>query len=242
MEKSEIFTQELKDAAKKLSLPLTEEQISLFGGFYALLIAANRRVNLTAITEPKEAAIKHIIDSLLPCDEEFFPRGARVIDIGTGAGFPGLPLKIYRPDLKITLLDSLNKRVNFLKDTVKSLNLENTACVKGRAEDMAQVTDYREKYGVAVSRAVAPLNVLLEYALPFVATGGVFLALKGKSVDDEIAASDKALKILGGEIFATRRFSLPEESGERSVVIVKKTALTPEKYPRRAGTPTANPL
>lgn len=173
------FRDYLQEAAEAYGLCLTERMVEQFTLYYELLLEWNEKINLTAITEPKEVAIKHMIDSLSCLDEKVFPDGASVIDVGTGAGFPGIPLKIFRPDLKLTLLDSLNKRIKFLQEVVDRLELSEVQCIHARAEEGARNKALREKFDVAVSRAVARLQVLAEYCIPFVRVGGYFVALKG---------------------------------------------------------------
>lgn len=210
--------------------------------YYRLLMEWNEKMNLTAITDPREVAVKHMIDSLSVLDEEHFPENASIIDVGTGAGFPGIPLKIYRPDLRLTLLDSLNKRISFLQAVVDTLQLDQTLCVHGRAEEAARNREHREKYDVSVSRAVAKLSVLSEYCLPFVKKGGFFLALKGMKYQEEMKEAEKAVKILGGGEMASRPVHLPGLEDKRAIISIRKILQTPKAYPRKAGTPERNPI
>ena len=189
-----MFKQELRQAAESYGLPLTEEQLSRFERYYELLIEWNQKMNLTAITEPREVAVKHMVDSLSAYDPALFNGTVSIIDVGTGAGFPGLPLKIFCPDAKLTLMDSLNKRVNFLQTVVDELGLEGVSCVHARAEEGARMKQYREQFDLAVSRAVARLPILCEYCLPFVKRGGHFLALKGRAYAEEVEEAAKAIK------------------------------------------------
>ncbi|MBE6798499.1 MAG: 16S rRNA (guanine(527)-N(7))-methyltransferase RsmG [Ruminococcaceae bacterium] len=204
-----------------------------------LLLEWNEKINLTAITEPEEIAVKHFLDCLMFFKYVNVPEGASVIDIGTGAGFPGVVLKIARPDIKLTLLDSLQKRVNFLRTLCDELGLEDVETVHSRAEDGARIL--REKYDFAVARAVANLPVLSEYCIPYVKVGGSFVALKGASAASEAEAADKAIKALGGKLEAVDRFSLLD-SGERGIITVKKISQTPPKYPRNPGKISKQPL
>lgn len=236
------FTDELKTAAAEYGLNLTESQISGFNRYYELLVEWNKKINLTAITEPKDVAIKHMIDSLSCYRDELFYENASLIDVGTGAGFPGLPLKIFCPSLKLTLLDSLNKRVKFLQLVVDELGFKDVEVIHARSEEAARNRNYREKFDIATARAVARLPIICEYCLPFVKTGGVFIALKGRQYEDETEEARKAIKILGGEIERTVPIKLPEIDDKRAVIYIKKIKSTPKAYPRKAGTPERNPI
>ncbi len=207
-----------------------------------LLLEWNQKMNLTAITAPQEVAVKHMIDSLSCYRADIFTDGASVVDVGTGAGFPGIPLKIYRPAIQLTLLDSLNKRLNFLQTVVDSLGLDGVALVHARAEEAGQNKLYREKYQVAVSRAVARLNILCELCLPLVKTGGWFVALKGAQYEEEAREAAAALTALGGSIELVQPVSLPGLADKRAVIYIRKVAATPPGYPRKAGTPEKKPL
>lgn len=220
------------------NLPLTEKQVEQFDKYYNFLIEENEKFNLTAITEKKEVALKHFVDSVLPFAQ--LPKGAKVIDVGTGGGFPGVPLKIMREDIEITLLDSLQKRVKFLEEVKKLLGLEKTTCVHARAEDYAK--EHREKFDVALSRAVASLPTLAEYLLPFVKVGGRAIMYKGLSADEEIAIGTKAVKTFGGRIEKTLDFTLKEVESRRKIVIITKTNKTPPKYPRGKNLPKTKPI
>jgi len=236
------FREALTEAAAAYGINLSQDQHADFEKYYNLLIAWNEKINLTAITQPDEVAVKHMIDSLTCLDNAYFPSGCTVIDVGTGAGFPGLPLKIFRPDIKLTLLDSLNKRLNFLQEVVDQLDLNEVKLIHSRAEDGGRAGALREKHHVAVSRAVARLNVLCEYCLPFVEVGGAFVALKGAKFALEVDDAKKAVKILGGEIAAVKEVKLPGLEDARAVVYIKKVANTPSQYPRRSGLPEKKPL
>ncbi|MBR4151909.1 MAG: 16S rRNA (guanine(527)-N(7))-methyltransferase RsmG [Selenomonadaceae bacterium] len=212
---------------------LDAAQISLCEKFYELVIEQNRVMNLTAITEPHEFAIKHIIDSLSAWDEKIFQGVETLADIGTGAGFPAIPLKIFKPHLKLCLIDSLNKRTEFLKKVVAELELADVEIFHGRAEELAKQKNFREKFDVVTSRAVARLNILAEYCLPFVKVGGKFVAWKAKNFREELDEAQTAIKILGGGEILIREMKLPTLDDSRAVIYVDKKKSTPEKYPRR---------
>ena len=236
------FKEELCHAAGIYGISLKDEQVEQFQCYYELLLDWNQRMNLTAITEPHEVAVKHMIDSLSAYDEKIFKENSSLADIGTGAGFPGIPLKIFRPDLKLTLLDSLNKRVHFLQTVVDELGLDEVRCIHARAEEAARQKGLREHFDIVASRAVARLSVLAEYCLPFVRQGGFFLALKGMKYAEEMQEAGKAIYILGGGRMVSRSVHLPELEDIRSVICVRKEKKTPGLYPRKPGTPEKNPL
>lgn len=237
-----VLISTLKQAAQEIGLNLTDKQLDLFQRYYDLLLEWNEKINLTAITEPREVAIKHFIDSLSCLSVLDIPVGASVVDIGTGAGFPGIPLKIYRPDLKITLMDSLNKRINFLNLTIDTLGLSDIQAVHARAEDFGQNPIYREKFDFAISRAVARLVVLVEYCLPPVKVNGYFISQKGPDMQDEATEAGKAIKTLGGHLQKLENLYLPILKDGRSIIVIKKDNTTPKAYPRKAGTPSKKPL
>ena len=224
------------------NLGLDEKQLEQFKIFYKRVIEWNKKINLTAITDEKEFAIKHIIDSLSVWDEKIFHNTKKIIDVGTGAGFPGIPLKIFKPELEIVLLDSLSKRIEFLKKVVAELNLQGVICLHGRAEDIARQENFRESFDLATSRAVARLNTLSEYCLPFVRVGGKFAAMKGRKFQEEISEAEKAVKILGGGKINFAEKKLPNLSDVRAVIYIDKIKSTPKNFPRKAGTPAKNPL
>lgn len=234
------FKKEMNINLMALNLKLDDSQIKNFYDFMNLLIEKNKIMNLTGITEPKEVILKHFIDSLTVL--KYINENDNIIDVGTGAGFPGIPLKIAENSLEITLLDSLNKRINFLNEVIEKINLNKVKTIHGRAEDFGQDFKYREKYDVAVSRAVAPLNVLLEYMLPFVKVGGKCICMKGSNCDEEIENSRKAIEILGGKIEKIKKFNLPNSDNNRTIFIIKKVQKMSRQYPRKAGIPTKNPL
>ncbi len=225
-----------------ISVKLNEKQESQFKRFYEILIEWNKVMNLTAITEYDEVLEKHFIDSLSVEKAIDLNKVKTVIDIGTGAGFPGIPLKIAYPNLEITLLDSLNKRVKFLNTVIDELELKKITAIHGRAEDFAKQQQYREKYDLCVSRAVANLATLSEYSLPYVKIGGKFISYKSGSIDEELIKSENAIKILGGNIENVIKFQLPGTDIGRSFVIVRKERPTAKKYPRKAGLPSKEPL
>ena len=231
-----IFTKYLSD----LKIELCDKRIEKFYTYMNMLIEWNEKMNLTAIVEPKEIIVKHFIDSLTI--EKYLKTGNEVIDVGTGAGFPGIPVSIVRSDCNITLMDSLNKRINFLNEVVKECDIINVECIHSRAEELSQNKNHREKYDIVTSRAVASLNVLLEYMLPFVKVGGYAICMKGSNIEDEISNSSNALKILGGEIVEINSFNLADTDNGRNIIVVKKVKNTPAKYPRKAGTPSKEPL
>lgn len=236
------FQELVANAAAEYGLQLTNGQIAAMDTYYRLLLEWNEKMNLTAITEPHEVAVKHMIDSLSCYREEIFTAAARIVDVGTGAGFPGIPLKIFQPELELILMDSLNKRLNFLREVAGNLGLQGVAFVHARAEEAGKNKQHRESYDIAVSRAVARLNVLCELCLPLVKVGGWFIALKGAQYEDEVHEAAQALTILGGKVADIRPVSLPGLADKRAVIYIKKVAATPPLYPRKAGTPEKKPL
>lgn len=219
---------------------LSDEKIEKFNNYMNLTLEWNEKINLTAITDKEEFVLKHFIDSLTAKD--CINDNCSVIDVGTGAGFPGIPLKIYNDTLKVTLLDSLNKRINFLNEVIKSLDLKDIKTIHSRAEDAAHMKEYREKYDVSISRAVAQLNVLVEYLLPFVKVGGRCICMKGSNAEEEIKNAKNAIKELGGEIEEVKKFNLPGTDMERNIIVIKKINNCKNKYPRKAGTPLKEPI
>lgn len=231
----------LKQATNGYAVSLTADRLKQFDTYYHLLTEWNQKINLTAITDPEGVAVKHFADSLAFFNYCDIPEGGSVIDIGTGAGFPGIVLKIVRPDIQLTLLDSLKKRFLFLEDLLNQLGLEATF-LQGRAEEYGQDLTHRECYDVAVSRAVAQLNTLSEYCLPFVRLSGSFVAFKGGNSEEEIRSAKHAIQVLGGKQTAIHSFSLPMNGGSRSLVEIEKMQPTPDKYPRNNGRIKAKPL
>lgn len=221
-------------------LSFTEQQLEQFDKYYELLVETNKVMNLTAITEPDEVAVKHMIDSLLAYEPEM--AGKTLADVGTGAGFPGVPLKIYCPQLKVTLIDSLGKRLKFLQTVIDQLGLKGICCEHLRAEDAGRNKQHREKYDLVTARAVARLSVLSEYCLPLAKKGGMFIALKGSRFAEEIAEGEAAVKLLGGKIISQEQVKLPGLDDGRAIVKITKVKNTPAQYPRKAGTPEKQPL
>lgn len=235
---SEIFDNKLNE----LGINLTDKQKQQFDKFYELLVEWNKVMNLTGITEYEEVNEKHFVDSLSLVKAIDINKVETLIDIGTGAGFPGIPLKIAFPHLKVVLLDSLNKRINFLNTVIDELGLVDIKTIHGRAEDYAKQVDYREKFDICVSRAVANLSTLSEYCIPYVSLGGMFVPYKSGDIDGEVQQSKKAIHILGGKLDDIVKFQLPGTEIGRSFVKIKKVQNTTKKYPRKAGLPTKEPL
>ncbi len=217
------------------------EKKAEFELYEKLLLEWNQKINLTAITEHKDIETKHFLDSLTPLEYRDF-KNKYVIDVGTGAGFPGLPLKIAVPEMRLCLMDSLNKRINFLNEVTNALALKDVECVHSRAEDGSRDKKYRERFDIAISRAVAALNALVEYDLPFVKVGGEMIALKGPSAYDEIKAAEKAVKTLGGEISDVKETALPGTELKHNIVFIKKIKATPAVYPRKATKISKSPI
>lgn len=224
----------------RVSVDISEIQAEQFYDYYELLVERNKVMNLTAITDFKEVVKKHFADSLTLLRIHNMDEVRNMIDVGTGAGFPGIPLKIVCPDVKLTLLDSLGKRVKFLEDVAEKLDLRGVECVHSRTEDLAGNSYYREQYDLVTARAVAAMNVLSEYCLPYVKIGGVFAAYKSGTIEEELAAAERAISVLGGKVRATEKFQLDDMG--RSIVLIEKTRKTPKSYPRKAGTPSRSPI
>jgi len=229
----------LVEGAEKFGVTLDEGQVGTFFRYAGLLKEWNEKINLTSIEEDRDIVIKHFIDSLsiMP----YLKPSGSLIDVGTGAGFPGIPVKIASNKVDVVLLDSLEKRINFLNTVISATGITGIKAVHGRAEDFGKIDVYRERFDISVARAVASLPILLEYCLPFVKVGGIFIAMKGSNAE-EIGNSKKALDILGGEIEKVEQFSLPFDDIRRSIIIIKKLRHTPTKYPRKAGKPSKEPL
>ena len=241
---TEMFEKLMNEGLEGLSLTLSEKKKEQFYQYYEMLIEWNKVMNLTAITELDEVVTKHFVDSLLLIKviPNLETETYTCIDVGTGAGFPGIPLKIAFPNLKITLLDSLNKRVGFLNEVIKTLGLENIQAVHGRAEDYGRDAKYREQFDLCVSRAVANMSTLSEYCIPFVKTGGFFVPYKSGKVEEELKQATSAVKKLGGEMGEVITHILPGTDVERTFIPVKKIAVTAKKFPRKAGLPSKEPL
>ena len=228
----------------KHNIDLTEKQKKQFQLYFEDLIETNKHVNLTRITEEKDVYLKHFYDSITPLFEfgDVFKENMTLCDVGAGAGFPSIPIKIIMPSLKITIVDSLAKRLTFLKGLVEKLGLSDVELVHGRAEDVGQNSKYREKFDLVTARAVANMTVLSEYCLPLVKKDGYFIALKGPKAEDELKTGQKALSVLGGKLIKDKELTLPNSDEERTLVLIKKIKNTPKKYPRQAGTPRKTPI
>lgn len=236
----EEFSKLISSYEKEISIEFSNIQIERFYKYMNLLIEWNEKINLTAITEPKEIIIKHFIDSLTVLKD--IKGKNTLVDVGTGAGFPGIPLKIMDEEIKITLLDSLNKRINFLNEVINQLDLKNIETIHSRVEEAGKNKKYRERFDIATARAVANLATLSEYMLPLVKVGGKSICMKGSEVSEELQNSKKAISILGGEIENIDNFQLPKSDMMRNIVIIKKVKNTPNKYPRKPGTPSKEPI
>lgn len=235
-------TVQFENDLAELGVVLSGQQCQQFLQYYELLTEWNEKMNLTAITDFDEVMKKHFVDSVSLIKAYDVHRKVSVIDVGTGAGFPGLALKIAYPDLQVTLLDSLNKRIQFLDFVIESLGLSGVKTIHGRAEDFAKPDKLREKFDLCVSRAVANLSILSEYCLPFVRKGGIFAAYKSEKISEEIKSAEKAIAILGGSLKEQIEFTLPHSDIYRNIVIIEKKKETPGKYPRKAGLPSKEPL
>lgn len=234
------FEQEIFNLAEKIGIQLKSKEIELFCSYMKNLLEWNTKINLTAITEQKEIILKHFIDSLTI--HSYIEEKNTIMDVGTGAGFPGIPIKIIKKDCNITLLDSLNKRIMFLRDSIDKLGLEHIEAVHARAEEVGREVKYREKYDIVVSRAVAPLNILVEYLIPFVKVGGKVICMKGPKIEEELKQAQKAINQLGGTIDKIDNLKLPDTEIERNIILIKKWKNTPKEYPRKAGIPSKNPI
>ena len=238
------FAQWMEEECSQIGVTLSEKQMEQFFQYYEMLIQWNEVMNLTAITEMDQVVTKHFVDSmsLVKAVSELGSKEIRIMDLGTGAGFPGIPLKIAFPNLKLTLLDSLNKRVKFLNEVIGTLGLEKVEAVHGRAEDFGRNPEYRGQFDLCVSRAVANLATLSEYCMPFVKVGGAFIPYKSGKVEEELNQARGAVKLLGGKIENSVSFELPKTEGERTLVVIRKVESTAKKYPRKAGMPGKEPL
>ena len=236
----EDFINDLIGLANQIDVKIEQEEAEKFYNYMNLLLEWNNKINLTAIVEPKEIILKHFIDSITI--NNTIKESTDILDIGTGAGFPGIPLKMINPNKKFTLVDSLNKRIIFLNEVCDSLKLKSIQCLHGRAEELAMNKLYRQKYDAVTSRAVARLAILLEYMLPFVKVGGKCICMKGPNVEEELKEASKAIELLGGKLDRVENIVLPNSDIERNIVIVQKIKDTPDKYPRKAGVPAKQPI
>ncbi|SHI45253.1 16S rRNA (guanine(527)-N(7))-methyltransferase RsmG [Parasporobacterium paucivorans] len=234
--------QDFANRLEKMNVSLSDSQMEQFVKYYELLIEKNKVMNLTSITDFDEVILKHFVDSL-SCVKAVNMNGVKsVIDVGTGAGFPGIPIKIVFPQISVTLMDSLSKRVGFLTEVIEALDLRDISAVHGRAEEMGQDPQYRERYDMCVSRAVSNLAVLSEYCLPFVEENGVFVSYKAGEIQDEVKGAEHPIALLGGRVESITSFDLPDSEIKRTLLVIKKTGKTPEKYPRKPGMPAKKPL
>ena len=234
------FNEKFLEKLNKIQLNVNDEVLNKFWVYMTNLLEWNEKINLTAITDEDDIILKHFIDSLTIL--EYIPEKSNVIDVGTGAGFPGIPLKIVREDINMTLMDSLNKRITFLNEIINKLGLKKINAIHSRAEELAKMPEHREKYDIAVSRAVANLSTLSEYMIPFVKVGGKCICMKGSNIEEELETAKNAIKELGGEIEKVINFKLPDSDNERNIIIIKKVRNTKSKYPRKAGMPSKEPL
>lgn len=234
----------LKELALKLNIELTDEQIDQFQKYYEMLVETNKVMNLTAITELDEVIVKHFLDSIALAGvyEEIKNENIHILDLGTGAGFPGIPLKIAFPNLKITLMDSLNKRVKFLQTVIDELKLSDIEAIHGRAEEMARKVEHRQQYDLCVSRAVANLATLNEYCLPFIKVGGKFISYKASDIEEELEEGKNAIHVLGGKLTVVKKLELPDSDIVRAFIFIDKVKDTPKAYPRKAGTASKEPI
>lgn len=232
----------LKSGLEKYNIEATDNIIDQFVKYREILVEYNKVMNLTAITEERDVFIKHFLDSAAVFETDYIKDNIKVIDVGTGAGFPGIPFKICKPSIELTLLDSLNKRINFLKEVCQSIGFDDVEYVHARAEDAGQNKEYREKFDIATARAVANLPVLLELCMPFVKKGGLFICLKGPNAKKEIEDAKNAMKILNVNLLEVINVELPDQELKHNILVFKKMENTSKKYPRKAGTPNKNPL
>jgi 16S rRNA (guanine527-N7)-methyltransferase len=234
------FKLSLKKYSKEMNIQLNDNQAEKLYKFKNILIEWNEKMNLTSITEDEEVIIKHFVDSLTI--EKYINKDMYLVDVGTGAGFPAIPIKIVRDDIKIILLDSLNKRITFLNNVIEELDLKNIETIHSRAEEFGRNSKYREKFDIVTSRAVANLATLSEYTIPLVKKDGKCIYMKGSNIEEELSNSKKAIKTLGAKIENIEELELPNNSGKRNIVILNKVNNTPNKYPRKAGIPAKQPL
>lgn len=226
--------------SKQMNIMFSDKQINQFYKYMNLLIKWNEKINLTAITEPKDIILKHFIDSLTV--DKYIKNEELLVDVGTGAGFPGIPIKIFRPDIRVVLVDSLNKRINFLNEVINELELQKIEAIHSRVEEFGKNKNYREKFDIVTARAVANLSVLSEYLLPLVKIGGKCICMKGNEIEQELDNSKNAIKTLGGKVNKVEKFKLPESDINRHIIIIDKIKDTPSKFPRKPGIPSKEPI
>lgn len=237
-----INSEALIEGSKELGIDLDEISIEEFRIYKELLKEWNTKINITAIKDDEEIVIKHFLDSMTPYILNLFNGKKSIIDIGTGGGFPGLPLKIINKNLEVTLMDSLNKRITFLKEVISALELKDIEAIHGRAEELSRTKKYREVYDICISRAVASLDTLSEYCIPFVKVGGYFISMKGPDIDEELKESKKSIEVLGGKLVDKKVITVPQSNIRHSLLVIEKIRETPTKYPRGGGKPRKNPL
>ena len=236
------FQELLNNACNKIKIGINDEQLAQFYSFYQLLLEWNGRMNLTAITDERDVIYKHFIDSIAVLKYVEFKENSAVIDVGCGAGFPGIPLKIMQPEIKHTLMDSVNKKLDFVREAASVLGLSDVSCIHGRAEDLGRDKELRNSFDFCVSRAVSELAVLTELCLPFIKKQSLFISYKGGSPEEELNKAEFAIKELGGKLEKVEKFVLPETDMERSFILIRSVEQTPQKYPRKAGIPKKNPV
>ena len=236
----DIFCESFNKKLNKLNIKLSEEQYRQFYDYMNLLIEWNEKINLTAIVEPEDIILKHFIDSLTV--SKYVENGQKIADIGTGAGFPGIPLKIANPENEVVLIDSLNKRIKFLDEVIAVSKLDKIEAVHARAEEIGHNKNYREQFEIVTSRAVARLNTLLEYMMPLLKVGGKCVCLKGPNITDEVEDAKNAIEVLGGKLETIEEITLPDSDNKRTIIIVKKVKPTSNTYPRKPGTPSSSPI
>ena len=234
------FSYDLINKLEKIDVDITSIESEKFYTYMKLLIEENKKINLTAITDEKDIILKHFVDCITI--NKYLKESNRILDIGTGAGFPGIPLKIINENKNFTLVDSLNKRIEFLKNICLKLNLSQIECIHSRAEELAKIKEHRESYDIVLSRAVAKLNVLVEYMMPFTKVGGKCICMKGSNIKEELDEAEKVIKILGGKIEKIDKIILPESDIQRNIIIIKKISNTPNEYPRKPGVASKKPI
>ena len=236
----EEFEKIFKQHLKNINIEVNKQQIEMFYKYMNMLLEWNEKINLTAITDYEEIILKHFVDSLTI--NKYIEEGSYIVDVGTGAGFPGIPIKILRYDVTIVLVDSLNKRIQFLNEVIKELDLKNVKTMHARAEEFGNSKEYREKFDIATSRAVANLSTLSEYLIPLIKINGKCICMKGKEIEEELKQAENAIKVLGGKVEKNEKFELANNSEKRHIIIISKIKETPKKYPRKPGIPSKEPI